>query len=119
MIGARIRELRKQKHMSLSQLAERSTVTKSYLSNIERNICINPTIDVIQKVANGLGIDPSILVEWEESIKTLDIVDDPLTYIKKMVISMDNIELKELQDYIEFTVWTRKQISSGEVNNRI
>ena len=58
MIGPRIREIRSKKKISLSQLAQRSDVTKSYLSQIERNICTNPSIEFVEKIAAGLNIEP-------------------------------------------------------------
>ncbi|NGY85273.1 helix-turn-helix transcriptional regulator [Bacillus megaterium] len=48
MIGDRIRTIRVQKRMTLSNLAEKANVTKSYLSNIERNISNNPTIEFVE-----------------------------------------------------------------------
>ena len=44
MIGKNIYWLRKEKGLTLSELAERANIAKSYLSNIERNINQNPSI---------------------------------------------------------------------------
>src|SRR5699024_11234163 len=37
LIGERIKKLRQEKNMSISELAEKANVAKSYLSSIERN----------------------------------------------------------------------------------
>lgn len=54
MIGSNISELRKKKGMTLTELARRAKVSKSYLSNIERNLNQNPSIYVIEKIAAEL-----------------------------------------------------------------
>nr|WP_308113469.1 helix-turn-helix transcriptional regulator [Alicyclobacillus tolerans] len=63
MIGQRIRELRKEKHMSLSELAKRADVAKSYLSTIERQIQGNPSIQVVTRIADVLEVPVQTLVE--------------------------------------------------------
>lgn len=42
MIGERIKRLRLQKGISLTELAEKAGVAKSYISSIERNLQKNP-----------------------------------------------------------------------------
>ena len=63
MIGKNIVEIRKRRGYTLSELAELSNISKSYLSNIERNINKNPSLEVIQKIATVLQVNISILVE--------------------------------------------------------
>jgi len=65
MIGDNIHKLRKKKGLTLTELAERAKVSKSYLSNIERNLNKNPSIQVIEKITNVLQVDPSILINSE------------------------------------------------------
>ena len=38
MIGDRVKKIRKEKNMSMSELAEKAGVAKSYLSSLERNL---------------------------------------------------------------------------------
>lgn len=115
MIGERVKEMRMQKQLSLSELAERTKITKSYLSNIERNISTNPTIDVIQKLASGFKVHPSVLLNWEEDKKELQSTNDSLTYIKYRINSMDNEQLRELKDYVDVIEWKRKKISLSDL----
>ena len=65
MIGKNIYEIRKQRGFTLSELAERAKISKSYLSNIERNINKNPSIQVIKKIAMVLEIDLKALLNTE------------------------------------------------------
>lgn len=59
-LGDKLRDTRLQKKMTLVELSSRSGVSKSLLSQIERNITI-PTIKTIQKVAKALGITMTAL----------------------------------------------------------
>ena len=69
MIGKNIAKLRKQKGLTLTELAERAGVAKSYLSNIEREVHQNPSIQVIEKIIFVPG------VEIEEVIRGVDITE--------------------------------------------
>lgn len=115
MIGDRVKEMRMKKQLSLSELAERTEITKSYLSNIERNISTNPTIDVIQKLASGFKVHPSVLLNWEEDKKGLQNTNDSLMHIKYRINSMDNEQLKELKDYVDVIEWKRKKIPLNDL----
>ena len=54
MIGKNIYWLRKEKGLTLSELAERANVAKSYLSNIERDINQNPSIQYSRKNCSSI-----------------------------------------------------------------
>ena len=58
MIGKNIYKLRTQRGLTLSELAERAVISKSYLSNIERNLNANPSIYVLEQIAEALQVDP-------------------------------------------------------------
>jgi len=107
MIGQRIRTIRTKKKMSLSQLAERSRVTKSYLSQIERNICINPSIEFVEKVAVALNVNPEALIGWGQNEEEIPNLNSHFTYVKKCLLTIDDKQLNELKDYIDFTLWKR------------
>lgn len=74
MVGKRIYELRTELGLSLTELAERAGVAKSYLSNIERQLQTNPSIAFLEKICVVLEIEPSILLsndaEWREKVKS-------------------------------------------------
>jgi XRE family transcriptional regulator, master regulator for biofilm formation len=65
MIGNKIYKFRKQRGFSISELAERAKISKSYLSNIERNLNSNPSIKVIEKISSVLQVDLSDLINSE------------------------------------------------------
>lgn len=55
-IGSRIRRLRAQRQFSLSELAERAGVSKSYLSTVENGTGSRPGVQVLHKIAVALGV---------------------------------------------------------------
>ena len=71
MVGDRIRELRAQKNLTINELAQLSQISKSYISSIERGLQKNPSIKVLQKLAETLNVPL-------ESITSIDTVDIPL-----------------------------------------
>ncbi|MDC7783900.1 helix-turn-helix domain-containing protein [Priestia megaterium] len=109
MIGDRIRTIRVQKRMTLSNLAEKANVTKSYLSNIERNISTNPTIEFVEKVALALNMKPETLLGWEQDENEISSLENSFSYMKKYLLTMDEEQLIELKDYIDFILWKRNR----------
>ncbi|MFE5321216.1 helix-turn-helix domain-containing protein [Paenibacillus sp. NPDC056579] len=69
MIGKRVQQLRKQKGMSLTELAERAGVAKSYISSLERDIQKNPSIQFIEKIAAVLKVPMDTLLDHEDGIR--------------------------------------------------
>ncbi|MDN4861139.1 helix-turn-helix domain-containing protein [Priestia aryabhattai] len=119
MIGYRVKEIRMRKNISLSKLAERSKVAKSYLSNLERDICVNPTIDIVQKLAKALDVNPSYILNWKEIDMELESARDSLIYIKNKITDMDITQLEELKNHIDVTILRRKKLSLREFSKFI
>lgn len=86
MLGKCLQELRMRKGLSMSELAERSGVTKSYVNALERGIKTNPSIQILEKISAVLEIEAGVLVrcvldrqagsvpfdlEWMELIREL------------------------------------------------
>jgi len=68
-IAEQIREIRKSKDMTLSLLAKRSGLSKSYLSHIETGKVDNPSFNAIKKVTNALGIEIILESKDKRSVK--------------------------------------------------
>jgi transcriptional regulator with XRE-family HTH domain len=60
-IGARIRFLRRQRDMTLDQLSALSSLTKSYVSKVERGVSV-PSISTAMRIAESFGITVSQLL---------------------------------------------------------
>ncbi|MFD6210475.1 helix-turn-helix domain-containing protein [Peribacillus sp. NPDC060253] len=71
MIGYRVKSLREERKMSISELSAKSSVAKSYISSLERNLQTNPTILVLEKIARILCIKVDALLN-EQADKGMD-----------------------------------------------
>jgi len=60
-VGAALAALRQQRTLSLDELSRQSGVSKSMLSQIERNQT-NPTIAIVWRLANALGVEMGALI---------------------------------------------------------
>jgi transcriptional regulator with XRE-family HTH domain len=60
IFGANVRANRERLGYSQEELAFRAGLNRAYLSDVERGER-NPTIKVVDRIAEGLGVDPSIL----------------------------------------------------------
>ncbi|MFE3976616.1 MULTISPECIES: helix-turn-helix domain-containing protein [unclassified Peribacillus] len=71
MIGYRVKSLREERKMSISELSTKSGVAKSYISSLERNLQTNPTILVLEKISRILCIKVDALLN-EQADKVMD-----------------------------------------------
>lgn len=62
-IGRRIANLRKLKNLTLPELAERSGVSKGYISQLENEIIASPSIDSVKKLADAMDVTIADLLE--------------------------------------------------------
>ncbi|WP_088012480.1 helix-turn-helix domain-containing protein [Gottfriedia acidiceleris] len=111
MIGKNIHNIRKKRGLTLTQLAEQANISKSYLSNIEREINDNPSIHVMEKIATVLGVELKNLLN-EKSETSLSPESDWLELAKELKES--GIELDELREYkpvFEFVKWKNTKIN--------
>ncbi|BCD85089.1 hypothetical protein PSm6_14960 [Pseudomonas solani] len=58
-LGTRIRALRKRRDMTLAELAEQSSLTAGYISQLERNLAY-PSIPALFNIARSLGVT----IQW-------------------------------------------------------
>jgi transcriptional regulator with XRE-family HTH domain len=61
VFGARLRELRREKNLTLSGLADSAGISLTYLSQIERG-SRNPTLAIVVRLAQALDTAPDQLV---------------------------------------------------------
>ncbi|MEC1523512.1 helix-turn-helix transcriptional regulator [Neobacillus niacini] len=71
MDGSILKILRIEKGLSLSKLSEQTGISKSYLSLIERNIQSNPSLEILEKLAETLDVAVEELVRREKEEKPL------------------------------------------------
>lgn len=76
-LGEIVRNARKAHRLTLEQVAERSSVSKSMLSQIERG-AVNPTFAVVWNLMQALGLDMADLVEG--SAPEIPVIDHVHSY---------------------------------------
>jgi XRE family transcriptional regulator, master regulator for biofilm formation len=113
MIGLRIRCLRQKKGYSISELAKRAGISKSYLSQIERNLQVNPSLQLLSKLARSLDatLDDLIGVEQEDIHNNEQLDQDWAVLVNRAIDKgMSKEEFKELSGFIRFK-------NSQQINN--
>lgn len=110
MIGKNIYEIRKKKGLTLSELAERANISKSYLSNIERNLNQNPSIQVVKKIALVLDVDLKTLLKSGTSQEENQPPDEEwIDLVNELKESgIDREQLQEYRTLIEFIKWQNR-----------
>ncbi|MEY2192756.1 helix-turn-helix domain-containing protein [Neobacillus sp. BF23-41] len=111
MIGRNIYEIRMKKGLTLSELAERASISKSYLSNIERNLNQNPSIQVINKIAHVLNIDLKVLLKTEATDEYHQQQDKEWIEIINE-LKKSGIEKQEYKTLIEFIKWQNQNLET-------
>ncbi|GGA72964.1 helix-turn-helix domain-containing protein [Ornithinibacillus halotolerans] len=108
MIGENIKKRRKSMGLSLSELAERAEISKSYLSNIERNQNDNPSIQVLVKIAHVLKVDLRSLIGIESANELID--KEWVDFIEDLRnLGIEKNNLIELRPIIEFMIWQKEK----------
>lgn len=101
MIGERVKRLRQEKKMSLSELAEQAGVAKSYLSSLERNLQTNPSIQFLEKIAAVLHIPVDHLIHEQPDTENMD--NDWVNLVKEAMDS--GITKDQFREFLEFNKW--------------
>ncbi len=104
-IGSRIRNLRLSKHLSQEKVALRACITTAYLGQIEREEK-NPTVKLVEKIANVLEISLSDLFSDQSvnSKKDDEFVENIIFEIKQL----SEKEKKEILNIIKSIVKFKK-----------
>ena len=110
MIGDRVKKLRLEKKMSLSELAEQAGVAKSYLSSLERNLQRNPSIQFLEKISAVLNVPVDQLIH--EQMNKDDLDSDWMKLVKEAMNS--GVSKEQFRDFLEFNKWRIHQNNTKE-----
>ncbi|MEC0668401.1 helix-turn-helix domain-containing protein [Priestia flexa] len=102
-IGQRIRELRGKKGMSLTELATRAGVAKSYISSVERGIQLNPSIQFLTKVSTVLHVSVESLIN-DSSNKQEPQLDPEWVELAKEA-AQSGVSKEQFKQFLEFQKW--------------
>ncbi len=106
LIGKKIKQLRQERRMSISELAERAGVAKSYLSSIERNLQSNPSIQFIEKISNVLGVSVNEII-LEDNNEEVDLDEEWMQIVQEAMKS--GVSKEQFKEYLEFNKWRQKK----------
>lgn len=87
-LGARLRELRHEHNMSLSDLADAAEVSKGHLSSIEHGLAAI-TIQTISRLAKGMGLSPMYIL--------VSPADDERDHVMELVRKLPAQEIVKLR----------------------
>lgn len=73
--GARVKDLRIQQRMTLKELARKTGLTTSFLSQLERDLA-SPSVSSLEKIAQALNVKAAIFFEAEEKKELVFIKKD-------------------------------------------
>ncbi|MBU8770760.1 helix-turn-helix domain-containing protein [Cytobacillus oceanisediminis] len=107
MIGDRVKKLRQDKKMSLSELADQAGVAKSYLSSLERNLQTNPSIQFLEKIAGVLNVPVDHLIH--EQLNKEDLDSEWMKIVKEAMES--GVSKEQFREFLDFNKWRSGQKS--------
>lgn len=67
--GAAVRRHRELLRLSQEELAVRAAIDRTYISGVERGVR-NPTLEVMQRIAQALGVDLDVIFATARDIAT-------------------------------------------------
>lgn len=115
MIGQKIKRLRQAKGYSITELGRLAEVSKSYLSQLERGMQTNPSLQFLIKVSIPLDTTVTYLLE---DTKLKEHEDSELDEEWKILIrqaiedGLKKEDFHEYRNYIRFQSWMKEQNKS-------
>lgn len=112
LIGDKIKTLRQEQKLSISELAEKAGVAKSYLSSIERNIQTNPSIQFMEKVSQVLEVSVNELIKGSSTNdeNSADLDEEWLEIVREAMNS--GVSKEQFVDYLEFNKWRKDNLNN-------
>ena len=85
-ISSKIREIRKKQGITLKELSEKTQLSVSFLSQVERGVC-SLTITSLKKIADALGVQMRDLIDVEESVSFVNHRNRQIINLEKSYVS--------------------------------
>jgi XRE family transcriptional regulator, master regulator for biofilm formation len=107
-IGQKIRQMREERGLSLTVLAARAGIAKSYLSNIERRVQSNPSMLFLEKVSRVFQVEVESLVTDVNVPLAVD--PDWVDLVQEAIeAGMSKEEFRTFIEYKKFMNWSNGQ----------
>ena len=106
-IGSNLKLIRKQRGIGINALSRISNVNSGYISAIERGEKSNPSIEIINKLASALNVNPEELVQDHQrnsqrslNYGNLKTVEDVMkfTLMQPVVLEYNHISINDLSE---------------------
>ncbi|MED1790981.1 helix-turn-helix transcriptional regulator [Brevibacillus laterosporus] len=95
-IGEYIKSIRESKGMGLRELARRSGISPTHLSNVEAGLRDNPKLDTLKKIAIGLNHPVENLIVYAGTL------EDNLYYdVEKLKYILESLPSEYRKDFME------------------
>jgi transcriptional regulator with XRE-family HTH domain len=98
-VGARIRELRFERNMSLADLADASELSKGHLSSIEHGLAAI-TIGTIQRLGKGFELPPLYILAFA--------AEDEYARVAELLRSLPIAEVKKVRRQIQTEIGKKR-----------
>ncbi|MGY4690611.1 helix-turn-helix domain-containing protein [Salibacterium sp. K-3] len=122
MLGQKLKLYRRKKRLSLSELSNRTGISKSYLSYIERDVKQNPSIEVLKKIASVMDISVEELIEdsMTELYSEEQLLDEEWILLVQEAIreGVSKEQFKHFQEYIKYDNWAKRKKNGGSLNGQ-
>ncbi len=103
-VGARVRELRLERHMSLAEVATAGDLSKGHLSSIEHGLAAM-TIQTIDRLGKALELPASCMLAFA--------ADDERAHVAELVRKLPEAEVKKLRRELTKTAQMAARTPSG------
>jgi XRE family transcriptional regulator, master regulator for biofilm formation len=106
MVGNKIKNLREEKGYTINELAHYSTVSKSYISSIERGIQKNPSIKVLKKIA--LTLDTSLENILSSDMNKIHLDEEWIEPLNRAI--SQGLTKEEFIEFLSFVQFKRRNL---------
>ena len=94
-LGQKIRQLRKEKGLSLNKLAESAGVSAAYLSQLENDVSKQPSAEILLKIASALGTTIADLLDQPVRVHSGDFEDIPDELREFIDVRGDDLDIQK------------------------
>ncbi|MFD0679481.1 MULTISPECIES: helix-turn-helix domain-containing protein [unclassified Paenibacillus] len=109
MIGKRVKQLRLAKGLTLTDLAQKAGVAKSYLSSIERDIQSNPSIQFLEKICAVLDVPIESFLQNKpvSQSEPTELDEEWKNLVQEAMAS--GVSKAQFLEFLEYSKWRKDQ----------
>ncbi|MGX5713900.1 helix-turn-helix domain-containing protein [Sphingopyxis terrae subsp. ummariensis] len=101
LLGTKIKELRRERGLTLEQLAQATESSKSYMWEIESKDVARPSAEKLEKIAGALGVTSAFLIDASQVTPTEDVEDTAFFHRFQKADPYVKAKLKRILDVLD------------------